>query len=292
MRRALFVGGERFEVGDALMPGDLATSVRGEKLDAEAAILVLRRAFARDAPELSGALRSALDAHAPDLGIARLSNADVLAAFERLLASHRLAIVARPSEALRAPHDEEREPSTERTPQLATAPELHWVAFELVDDAGEPLGGQPFRAELADGRVVEGRLSSSGRVRWDDLTSTGPNTIRFPRIDEHLALSSSDEDPRAQPPRGASMWSDTEGVRYAPKERTAAVPTDEAHRYRLPGWTPIRMLADDEEAPDPPIVDEPREVEEEAPAVLDEGWDPIAVYLDIELDDGELIQLS
>ena len=58
-----------------------------------------------------------------------------------------------------------------------------WVAFEVVDEDGQPLAQERYRVELADGTVHEGQLDATGQLLLDEIVATGPCTISFPDID-------------------------------------------------------------------------------------------------------------
>ncbi|MEO5730920.1 MAG: hypothetical protein ABI134_00320, partial [Byssovorax sp.] len=187
----VFVNAARVELHDAasvFRAGDAA-------LDETSAARLIRRASRH--PAEMAALRRAMAAVRPGLVVAHLSDDQVVEELCRLISSRRVRVVLDRAIPLGTSGDAEIE---ESPPEPVAARELHWIAFELVDEDDVPVGGEPFRAELADGRVVEGRLTSSGRARWDDVAATGQNRIVFPNIDARLQLSSSDEDPSAKPP--------------------------------------------------------------------------------------------
>src|SRR5690606_16567069 len=67
--------------------------------------------------------------------------------------------------------------------------------LELVDVDGAPLGGERYRVDLPDGRVVEGALDAAGRARLVELPA-GDCRVSFPRLrvaDDGTAAPSSDE---------------------------------------------------------------------------------------------------
>jgi len=279
MRHVFFFDAMRLELRDGA--SSVLEPPGGRLLDrAEAARLVRR---CGRSPALSASFRRVLAAHRPGVVVAHLSEGEVSEALDRLITSGWMGVfVEDPPPLFGLSGEPESEASPSPEPPLRR--ELHWIMFELVDDDGAPVGGELFHAELADGRVIDARLDGSGRVRWDDLTADGRNKIVFPRIDARLQISSSDEDPAAKPPSGSSMWTDAEGIRYAPGERAVTVPADDAYVYRLPGWTPVRMLTDDEE-PVFPVEEADGAPDEEPVPVLDDEWDPVAVYYDVEMDE-------
>jgi hypothetical protein len=58
-------------------------------------------------------------------------------------------------------------------------PERTYFAFRLVDDAGTPMAGRTFRAELPDGRRVAGETDEAGRFRLRDVEVEGEATVYF-----------------------------------------------------------------------------------------------------------------
>ena len=57
----------------------------------------------------------------------------------------------------------------------------HWLSLELADPEGNPLAGQQYRVETADGRVVEGRLDAAGKAVLTGI-KPGNNYISFPGL--------------------------------------------------------------------------------------------------------------
>lgn len=51
-----------------------------------------------------------------------------------------------------------------------------WVEFELVDEAGNPMAGEPYLCMLPDGTMREGSLDGKGRARFDGID---PGTCVF-----------------------------------------------------------------------------------------------------------------
>lgn len=62
----------------------------------------------------------------------------------------------------------------------ATEPTV-FVAILLVDEGRVPIPHEPYEVELADGRVVSGRLDAFGAARIDRIPA-GDCVVRFPRL--------------------------------------------------------------------------------------------------------------
>ncbi len=69
--------------------------------------------------------------------------------------------------------------STETEASTAT----DWIQIELLGEDDEPVVGQPYRIELADGSIMEGRIGAAGFVRIDGIDS-GTCTVSFPDLDK------------------------------------------------------------------------------------------------------------
>jgi hypothetical protein len=68
----------------------------------------------------------------------------------------------------------------------ATAPPVEkktWVAIELLDDKGIPVGAEPYSILLPDGSTQSGTLDAQGRARVDGI-DPGTCEVSFPRIDQ------------------------------------------------------------------------------------------------------------
>lgn len=61
--------------------------------------------------------------------------------------------------------------------------EQTWVGIELVDEAGQPLGGHPYRITLPDGSVKTGTTDAKGRAKVEQF-ATGPCTLTLDHLDE------------------------------------------------------------------------------------------------------------
>ena len=67
-------------------------------------------------------------------------------------------------------------------PKEQPVEELTWIAIELIGDDDEPIVGERYRIELADGTTKEGRLDSKGRARIDHI-DPGSCQVTFPDLD-------------------------------------------------------------------------------------------------------------
>jgi hypothetical protein len=72
-------------------------------------------------------------------------------------------------------------------PEPSSIEEEHWIEIRLVDEAGEPVAGEPYRIELPDGRLREGRTDEHGIVRIDPIHRAGQCRVDFPDVREQLA---------------------------------------------------------------------------------------------------------
>jgi hypothetical protein len=90
-----------------------------------------------------------------------------------------------PATALRAPAGASaitaRNPPSARPPSGART--QHWIAIELVDEAGSPVANEAYRVVSPSGRLIEGRLDQRGSARIDDIESAGLCRVSFPRLD-------------------------------------------------------------------------------------------------------------
>lgn len=58
-----------------------------------------------------------------------------------------------------------------------------WVAFDLADEAGTPMAGEPFVVTLPNGQQVTGALDSKGAVRIEGIDA-GTCKVSFPERDK------------------------------------------------------------------------------------------------------------
>ncbi len=59
----------------------------------------------------------------------------------------------------------------------------HTLELELVDEDDEPISGEPYRVQLPDGQVIEGRLNTQGRAMLTGIEDSGNCQVTFPRLD-------------------------------------------------------------------------------------------------------------
>ncbi|MEZ4310445.1 MAG: hypothetical protein R3F14_20580 [Polyangiaceae bacterium] len=206
MRHVLHLGATRIEAHAFPSTSISAeyTPSQSRLLPPEEATSLLRRL--RREPGAPASLRRLLAAARPAAIVASLSDTEVEEALCALVRTATLRLFIAPPPALPTFTTEDADTPPPPRPEQPRPRQLFWLTIGLVDDAGTPVPRALYRAELADGRTVEGRLNSAGRVRWDDITADGMNHITFPEIDEHLGTTSSDEDPSATPPAGSTLW--------------------------------------------------------------------------------------
>lgn len=58
-----------------------------------------------------------------------------------------------------------------------------WVGIELVDEAGQPLAGQPYAITLPDGSVKTGTTDAKGRAKVEQFEA-GNCTLTLTELDE------------------------------------------------------------------------------------------------------------
>jgi hypothetical protein len=56
-----------------------------------------------------------------------------------------------------------------------------WIAFQLIDEDGDPVPNIAYRVTLTDGSVMTGSLDDQGTTRFDDI-DPGECTVSFPEI--------------------------------------------------------------------------------------------------------------
>jgi type VI secretion system secreted protein VgrG len=60
----------------------------------------------------------------------------------------------------------------------------HWIEIELLDEAGKPVSGEPYKITLPDGTTVaDGTLDDKGRARVDNI-DPGTCKVTFPNLDK------------------------------------------------------------------------------------------------------------
>ncbi|MCO5169074.1 MAG: hypothetical protein M9894_22250 [Planctomycetes bacterium] len=104
--------------------------------------------------------------------------------------------------------------------------ELHWLAFELLDHAGAPVAGEPYRVTLPDGTVREGELDAQGRARLERL-EPGTCTVELPARDQTWFQDAEGPDGKALE---QDAWLELELL-----DGDGAPVPDEPYRVTLPG---------------------------------------------------------
>jgi hypothetical protein len=64
----------------------------------------------------------------------------------------------------------------------ACSTDPHFIEFELVDQDGRPVAGEPFRIRLPDQSLRTGRTNREGKVRFDCITA-GQAVITYTGFD-------------------------------------------------------------------------------------------------------------
>lgn len=128
-------------------------------------------------------LRAVLDASSAGFRGKRLSDDEVLKGVAKLLWSGEVVVN---SDAVRhggaATRTRDDSTPAQAPPSRALRTPKTWIEIELIDENGEPVAAEPFRIELPDGRVVRGRLDSSGKARFGNI-DPGTCAVSFPGID-------------------------------------------------------------------------------------------------------------
>jgi hypothetical protein len=78
---------------------------------------------------------------------------------------------------------EEKEADEQKAADEQKEEELSWVAFELVDEDGTPIGDVRYRVVLPNGEVREGTLDAQGQAIIQDIAE-GTCKIFFPDLDD------------------------------------------------------------------------------------------------------------
>lgn len=68
------------------------------------------------------------------------------------------------------------------TQQVGTG--THWIEIELVDEAEQPVVGEPYEIKLPNGKEVTGGLDGRGQVRVTGIDQPGSCQIKFPNLDQ------------------------------------------------------------------------------------------------------------
>lgn len=59
----------------------------------------------------------------------------------------------------------------------------HFIEFQLLDEKGDPVPGEPFRVRLPDKSLRTGTLDNEGKVRFEKICA-GQANITFTGLDE------------------------------------------------------------------------------------------------------------
>jgi type VI secretion system secreted protein VgrG len=59
----------------------------------------------------------------------------------------------------------------------------HWIEIELLDEAGNPVTGEPYRVTLPDGSTADGTTDDKGRARIEHIDA-GSCQVTFPNLDQ------------------------------------------------------------------------------------------------------------
>jgi len=58
-----------------------------------------------------------------------------------------------------------------------------WIEFVLVDDAGNPVAGEPYTVDMADGTQQGGSTGADGKIRYDGIPE-GNCKLTFTQLDQ------------------------------------------------------------------------------------------------------------
>jgi hypothetical protein len=76
-------------------------------------------------------------------------------------------------------------PTHKESPKADDHPskEKTWIEIQLVDEADQPVAGEPYEVELPDGKIATGTTGANGMARVRGV-KPGSCKIRFPRLDK------------------------------------------------------------------------------------------------------------
>jgi hypothetical protein len=145
--------------------------------------------------DLMPRLREYLARHAADAGGSRLTDYQVIERMALLLYSRRVVVIARANRTAGGkptPREEVVAPPFPLSERKQRAPvngfqkvTKTWIAIELQDSDGNPVAGEKYKIELTDGRIVEGKLDSSGMAKVSQI-DPGQCRVTFPRLDASI----------------------------------------------------------------------------------------------------------
>ena len=143
--------------------------------------------FRGDAEAMSS-LRHFLLERSPLTEVHKRGDDEVLDAVAHLLTSGEAVMSIESNLGYGALQEAEEASGVQRPPPKPPGPELAgpprevktWVEFEVVDEANNPVGGKKYKVMLPDGRIHEGALDKTGRLRFSNID---PGTCVFSLTD-------------------------------------------------------------------------------------------------------------
>jgi hypothetical protein len=150
-------------------------------------VQVFLHRFRGDAEAMS-ALRHFLMERSPLIEVHKRSDEEVLDAVAHLLASGEAVMSIESSIGHGALQEAEEASGANRQRPAPPPPEpagpprevKTWVEFEVVDEANNPVGGKRYKVMLPDGRIHEGALDKTGKLRFSNID---PGTCVFSLTD-------------------------------------------------------------------------------------------------------------
>jgi len=140
-------------------------------------------------PQLISNFREYVARNTWDPETRRLTDHQTIERLATLLHSRKVVVLAsetRSSGGTPSPRSETMAPAfplSERKPRApvnSTWKTKTWIAIELKDSDGNPVAGEPYKLELPDGRIVEGKLDRMGTAGVSGI-DPGQCKVTFPR---------------------------------------------------------------------------------------------------------------
>jgi hypothetical protein len=140
-------------------------------------------------PELISRFREYVARHCWEQEVHRLTDNQIIERLAGLLHSRKVVVHVRETRSGgRKPRQgsdtlapafplSERKP---RAPVIANWKTNTWIAIELKDTDGIPVAGEPYKLELPDGRIIEGKLDRMGTAGVSGI-DPGECKVTFPR---------------------------------------------------------------------------------------------------------------